>query len=117
MINWKKEYINSNTLKNIEVEKISNYQLELSEFFVEYEEYDQEENCYTEILTFHYTILLRYWKNEMQKGWNLMSKEGWNEHTDKNGKEHADYYDKNPRESDHSSVHITFDSENEPHVM
>lgn len=46
-----------------------------------------------------------------------MSKEGWNEHTDKNGKEHADYYDKNPRESDHSSVHITFDSENEPHVM
>ena len=46
-----------------------------------------------------------------------MSKEGWNAHTDKNGKEHADYYDKNPRESDHSSVHITIDSENEPHVM
>lgn len=68
LINWKKEYINSNTLKNIDVEKLSYYQLELSEFFVEYEEYDQEENCYTEILTFHYTILLRYWKNEMQKG-------------------------------------------------
>ena len=40
-----------------------------------------------------------------------MSKEGWNAHTDKNGKEHADYYDKDPRESDHSSVHITFDPE------
>ncbi len=70
LINWKREYINSNTLKNIDVEKLSYYQLELSEFFAEYEEYDQEENCYTEILTFHYTILLRFWKSEMQKGVN-----------------------------------------------
>lgn len=67
---WKKEYINSNSLKIIEVEKLNYYQIELSEFFTEYEEYDLEDNCYTEILTFHYTILLRYWKNEMQKGGN-----------------------------------------------
>ena len=66
--NWKKEYIDSNSLKNIDVEKIKYYQLELSEFFTEYEEYDLEDNCYTEILTFHYTILLRYWKSEIQKG-------------------------------------------------
>ena len=70
LINWKREYINSNTLKNIDIEKLSYYQLELSEFFAEFEEYDLEEKCYTEILTFHYTILLRYWKSEMQKGGN-----------------------------------------------
>ena len=40
-----------------------------------------------------------------------MSDKGWNAHEDKNGKDHIDYYDKSPRESDHSSIHITYDSE------
>ena len=65
LINWKKQYINSNTLTMIDIEKLSYYQIELSEFFGEYEEYDQEINCYTEILRFHYTILLRLWKNNL----------------------------------------------------
>ncbi len=40
-----------------------------------------------------------------------MSKEGWNVNEDKKGKEHIDYYDKDPREDDHSSIHITSDPE------
>ncbi len=32
-------------------------------------------------------------------------------HTDKNGKDHIDIYDKDPKESDHGSIHINWDSE------
>lgn len=32
-------------------------------------------------------------------------------HTDKNGKDHVNFYDKNPKEPDHKSIHINWDSE------
>ena len=33
-------------------------------------------------------------------------------HTDKSGKDHVSFYDKSPKDSSHSSIHINWDSEN-----
>ena len=32
-------------------------------------------------------------------------------HTDKNGRDHIDIYDRDPRDSDHTSIHINYDSD------
>ena len=68
LTDWKKDYSKTNSLINIDSNKLNHFKLESSDFFVKHEEYDLEDNCFTEIITFHFNILLKYWKSELNKG-------------------------------------------------
>ena len=64
---WYESFKQNNTLTKIELNNLKFLDLEISDFFGKYIESEPVEHNYTEILTYYFSNLKRYWKNEKEK--------------------------------------------------
>lgn len=66
--NWYDDYKVKDSLLGIQVEKLKSLDLEITELFSKYIETESVSNNYSEILSYDFGRLKRYWKDEFEKG-------------------------------------------------
>lgn len=66
--NWYGSFKDKDNLLDISVEKLKSLDLEITELFSKYIETESVSHNYSEILTYDFGRLKRYWKDEFEKG-------------------------------------------------
>ena len=68
--NWFNSFKATKSLLSINVSDLNFVDLEISDLFDKYIEIEPIEKNYCEILSYNFSILKKYWKDELEKGGN-----------------------------------------------